>query len=151
MNYSLRQAQESDLDFLIHLRQLTMTQYLEQVGMPTTKEAYLSRILYEFEHAQIVMIDGQKAGLFKAKFYEQHNEWYLAQIQIHPNYQNQQVASRLIKDLIHTAHSCAINVTLNVIKTNPAKHLYERLGFVQVGENQFEFHMKCHYHGSVNK
>ncbi|MFM2479145.1 GNAT family N-acetyltransferase [Celerinatantimonas sp. MCCC 1A17872] len=143
MNYALRQAQDSDLDFLIHLRKLTMTKYLKQVGMPVTQEAYLSRVLYEFEHAKIVTVDGQNAGLFKAKFDEQSHEWYLAQIQIHPDYQNRQIANGLISDLIDKAHASGVGVSLNVLKTNPAKRLYERLGFVAVSENQFEFHMKC--------
>ncbi len=48
MEYSLRQAVDSDVDFLLNLRDITMGQYLKDCGMPRTKDAYLSRILYEF-------------------------------------------------------------------------------------------------------
>lgn len=142
MEFSLRKAVKSDLGFLTELRELTMRKYLEEVGMPTTSEAYLNRILYEFEHAQIVTVNEAPAGLFKFKFNEQANEWYLIQIQIHPAYQNHKIASRLISALIEKADLTGSGVGLSVIKTNPAQHLYSRLGFVQVGENKFEYLMK---------
>ncbi|HFD3591023.1 N-acetyltransferase [Vibrio parahaemolyticus] len=142
MEYSLRQAVDSDVDFLLNLRDITMGQYLKDCGMPRTKDAYLSRILYEFEHAKIIEVEGSSAGLFKAKFNEGSNEWYLVQIQIHPNYQNQNIASSLISMLIGKANLTGSSVGLSVLKVNPAKHLYSRLGFVTVGENELEYLMQ---------
>ncbi|WP_182035366.1 GNAT family N-acetyltransferase [Vibrio diabolicus] len=142
MEYSLRQALDSDIDFLINLRDITMGKYLKDCVMSITKDAYLSRILYEFEHAKIIEVVGSSAGLFKAKFNEDFNEWYLAQIQIHPNYQNQNIASSLISMLIDKASATDSTVGLSVVKTNPAKHLYSRLGFEIVGENEFEYLMQ---------
>ncbi|EGQ8107566.1 GNAT family N-acetyltransferase [Vibrio parahaemolyticus] len=142
MEYSLRQALDSDIDFLLNLRDITMGKYLKDCGMPIAKDAYLSRILYEFEHAKIIEVAGSSAGLFKAKFNEDSNEWYLIQIQIHPNYQNQKIASSLISMLIDKASATDSTVGLSVVKTNPAKHLYSRLGFVTVGENELEYLMQ---------
>ncbi|EGR1275243.1 histone acetyltransferase [Vibrio parahaemolyticus] len=142
MEYSLRQAVDSDIDFLLNLRDITMGKYLKDCGMPRTKDAYLSRVLYEFEHAKIIEVEGSSAGLFKAKFNEGSNEWYLVQIQIHPNYQNQKIASSLISRLIDKANLTGSSVGLSVLKTNPAKHLYSRLGFVPVGENELEYLMQ---------
>ncbi|ENY5168585.1 TPA: GNAT family N-acetyltransferase [Vibrio parahaemolyticus] len=142
MEYSLRQAVDSDIDFLLNLRDITMGKYLKDCGMPITKDAYLSRILYEFEHAKIIEVAGSSAGLFKAKFNEDSNEWYLVQIQVHPNYQNQKIASSLISMLIGKASVTDSTVGLSVVKTNPAKHLYSRLGFETVGENEFEYLMQ---------
>ncbi|EML0174127.1 GNAT family N-acetyltransferase [Vibrio parahaemolyticus] len=142
MEYSLRQAVDSDVDFLLNLRDITMGQYLKDCGMLRTKDAYLSRILYEFEHAKIIEVAGSSAGLFKAKFNEGSNEWYLVQIQIHPNYQNQNIASSLISMLIGKANLTGSSVGLSVLKANPAKHLYSMLGFVTVGENELEYLMQ---------
>ncbi|WP_395355576.1 GNAT family N-acetyltransferase [Vibrio sp. D3] len=140
MEISLRQALDSDIDFLLNLRDITMGQYLKDCGMPITKDAYLSRILYEFKHAKIIEVDGSSAGLFKAKFNEESNEWYL--VQIHQNYQNQKIASSLISMLIGKANVTNSAVGLSVVKTNPAKHLYSRLGFETVSENEFEYLMQ---------
>ncbi len=142
MEYSLRKAVDSDIDFLLNLRHITMGKYLKACGMPTTKEAYLNRIDYEFEQAKIIEVEGASMGLFKAKFNERSKQWYLVQIQIHPDYQNQKIASSLISGLIDKANASGSTVGLSVLKTNPAQHLYSRLGFVNVGENEFEYLMQ---------
>lgn len=145
MEYCLRKAQQSDLEFLLDLREATMGGYIRQLGMSTSKEAYLSRIYYEFEAAQIVEVDGIAAGLFKAKYTPENNEWYLVQIQIHSNYQNNQLASRLITALIERADATQAHIGLSVLKNNPAQHLYLRLGFVQIDENDHEYIMQRRY------
>ncbi len=142
MEYSLRKAEESDLDFLLNLREITMGVYLREVGMPSNKEAYLNRVLYEFENAEIIEIKGHSVGLFKATFTPSNNEWYLVQIQIHPDYQNNQLASRLITGLIERAEATGAKIGLSAVKTNPAQRLYSRLGFVQIDENEFEYFMQ---------
>ncbi|TOQ41117.1 N-acetyltransferase, partial [Vibrio parahaemolyticus] len=38
MNISLRRASETDIPFLLLLRDKTMRRYLEEVGMPTSTE-----------------------------------------------------------------------------------------------------------------
>lgn len=141
MNITLRPALESDLAFLIALRTNTMQQYLKQAGMPTDKEDFIQRIRYKFECANIVLVDEQPAGLFKAEYIESENMWYLIQIQIHPDFQNQKIGSYLIGRLIDKANLSHANVGLSVIKQNPAYALYTRLGFTKVGENAFEYEL----------
>ncbi len=45
-----------------------MGKYLTEIGAANDKASYLKRILYNFEDAQLVMINGQPAGLFKSSF-----------------------------------------------------------------------------------
>lgn len=142
MQYSLRKANDGDVGFLLDLREITMGKYLREAGMPVTREVYINRIRYDFEHARIILVNGVSAGLIKAKFKKEENEWYLVQIQIHPNFQNQSIASRLITNLIDKAKSTNAVVGLSVLKTNPAKDLYARLGFIEVGETDFEYLMQ---------
>lgn len=142
MEYSLRKAVETDVDFLLELRETTMGQYLREVGMPTGREAYLERVLYAFDQAQIIVINDAPAGLFKAQFNPEINEWYLVQIQLHPDYQSKGIANRLISNLISKADATGSTVGLSVVKTNPAQRLYSRLGFERVGETDFEYLMQ---------
>lgn len=44
--------------------------------------------------------------------------------------------------LIGKANVTNSAVGLSVVKTNPAKHLYSRLGFETVSENEFEYLMQ---------
>lgn len=142
MNISLRPALESDIDFLINLRDATMRDYLEQVGMPTNLDDYINRIQYKFDCAQIVTLDHVPVGLFKAEYQAEQNLWYLIQIQIHPGYQNASIGSDLMKNLLDTAHSTQSRVGLSVIKTNPAYQWYQRFGFKTVSETEYEYHLE---------
>ncbi|CZF79615.1 MULTISPECIES: GNAT family N-acetyltransferase [Grimontia] len=129
MDISLRRASEEDIPFLLSLRDQTMRQYLEEVGMPTSAEEYEKRIRFEFSHAKIVELDGKPVGLFKATYTEELNYWYLVQIQISPEFQGLKIGSKLILNLIAKAATTKSKVGLSVIETNPAKQLYLRLGF----------------------
>ncbi|WP_159737592.1 GNAT family N-acetyltransferase [Vibrio atypicus] len=142
MNIALRQAVESDIDFLVELRNSTMRDYLEEIGMPISLEDYLDRIQYRFDCAQIVTLDDVPIGLFKAEFQPENNLWYLIQIQIHPGYQNAKIGTHLIHSLIEKAKQSSASVGLSVIKTNPAYKLYQSLGFEKIGENQYEYELE---------
>ncbi|CAM3521136.1 Spermidine N(1)-acetyltransferase [Vibrio aerogenes CECT 7868] len=141
MEMTLRKAQSSDIGFLIELRDLTMRRYLEAVGMPTGREDYLQRVRYEFEHARIIECDGVAAGLFKAVYLTEQHQWYIFQIQIHPDYQNRKIGRQVIQSVIDQARTIGASVGLSVIKSNPAQRLYLRLGFKPVGESEAEYEM----------
>ena len=142
MNISLRPALESDIDFLVDLRNATMRDYLEQVGMPISLDDYLNRIQFKFECAQIITLDQVPIGLFKAEYQADQNLWYLIQIQIHPGYQNASIGSTLVKNLIEKAQASQSRVGLSVIKTNPAYQLYQRLGFKKISETEYEYNLE---------
>jgi ribosomal protein S18 acetylase RimI-like enzyme len=46
------------------------------------------------------------------------------------------------------AQADALPVMLKVLKGNPAKRLYDRLGFEIIGEDEKEFHMRRAPHAS---
>ncbi|AJR05700.1 N-acetyltransferase [Photobacterium gaetbulicola] len=144
MEFSLRSATESDIGFLLALRDKTMRYYLEEVGMPTCREEYEKRIRYQFDHAKIVEMAGKPVGLFKAAYNSELNHWSLVQIQIAPEYQGMNIGSRLIRQLIEQAKGAGATVGLSVIKTNPAQDLYSRLGFKVVSSSGSELMMEWH-------
>jgi ribosomal protein S18 acetylase RimI-like enzyme len=142
MELLLRQAETSDIEFLVWLRRTTMSNYLQDMGLPTDSEAILTRVMLDYECAKIVVVDGISAGLFKVKYLDTLNQWYVVQIQIHPEYQNMKIGRRLIHDLLVKAKTTGDSVTLGVLKTNPAQNLYYRLGFKKVGETDVEYNLK---------
>ncbi|WEM44138.1 GNAT family N-acetyltransferase (plasmid) [Photobacterium sp. DA100] len=144
MELSLRSATESDIGFLLTLRDKTMRSYLEEAGMPTCREEYEKRIRYQFDHAKIVEMAGKPIGLFKAAYNSEQNYWSLIQIQIAPEYQGMKIGRRLIGQLIEQAKVAGATVGLSVIKTNPARDLYSRLGFKVVGSSGSELIMERH-------
>ena len=141
MEYSLRKANQDDVKFLLKLRRMTMDSYLANHGLDISDAEHLSRIQYKFEAARIVQVDTQNMGLFKAKYLPEKLQWYIFQIQILPSYQGQGIGRGLITNLCEKANKENLSVGLSVLKSNPAKKLYDALGFRVVAENSAEYDM----------
>ena len=142
MDVILRQATPDDVPFLLELREITMGEHLRNIGMPTSQEDYLRRIQYKYDCAEIITVNNQPIGLYKAEYQPNEALWYLIQIQITPQYQGQGIGYQLIHQLIQQAQKSNLRVGLSVIKTNPALRLYKRLGFAIVDEKQYEYELE---------
>ena len=145
MDISLRSATLQDIDFLLELRAQTMGPHIAAMGLPTSKEDFLERVNYRFDDAKIIMVDNHPAGLFKTCFLADKNQWFLVQIQVHPDFQNRKIGYTLVSQLLEQAAHDHADVYLTVFKSNPAQRLYRRLGFEQVGETEYEFEMLWQY------
>lgn len=64
------------------------------------------------------------------------------QIQIVPALQGRGIGECVLNTVLRAAQADALPVTLKVIKGNPAKRLYDRLGFEIVGADDTQFHMR---------
>jgi ribosomal protein S18 acetylase RimI-like enzyme len=67
---------------------------------------------------------------------------FLAQLYLEGRFQRQGIGSRVIAMLIEEATHAAKAITLGVVKINPARRLYERLGFRVTHEDQHKFYMR---------
>jgi ribosomal protein S18 acetylase RimI-like enzyme len=61
--------------------------------------------------------------------HDEEDHIFLSYIALTPAFQGIGIGSRLIEEVLLQARSKEIPVTLKVLKSNPAKTLYERLGF----------------------
>jgi ribosomal protein S18 acetylase RimI-like enzyme len=66
----------------------------------------------------------------------------LEMIVIGRRFQRMGIGSHFIESLLHRARQERRSVTLRVLKVNPAKALYRRLGFVEVGEDAATIEMR---------
>jgi ribosomal protein S18 acetylase RimI-like enzyme len=137
---TLRPALPDDEAFLFDLRKATMTEHLARVGEPTDDAEHRARLLHRYDSARVVCIDGAPAGLLKA--HRTETEWVVVQLQITPALQGRGIGERALRTVLRAAQTDALPVTLKVIKGNPAKRLYDRLGFEIVGEDDAQFHMR---------
>jgi ribosomal protein S18 acetylase RimI-like enzyme len=137
---TLRPATNTDEPFLLGLRRATMTEHLERAGEPSDAAAHYARLQYRYDAARIICLGGVAIGLLKA--YRDETEWHLVQLQIDPQHQGRGLGERIIKTLLASAQANALPVSLNVLRGNPAKRLYERLGFRETGADAQEFHMR---------
>ena len=138
MTFSLNKANRSDIPYLLALRLATMGPHFKQAGIPLTEQDHLDIVEEAFDCAHIIYAADQKAGLLKYRVDD--NETHIIQLQIDPTKQGQGLGKSIVCHVIDAAKPN--DVTLNVLKQNPAKQLYERLGFVIEGEDAYEFHMR---------
>jgi ribosomal protein S18 acetylase RimI-like enzyme len=69
-------------------------------------------------------------------------ELRLVDIAVLPRQANQGIGTALLEDLLARAREAGLPVTLHVDLTNPARHLYERLGFVSVSVDELRTLMR---------
>jgi ribosomal protein S18 acetylase RimI-like enzyme len=137
---TLRPAVEADVPYLLELRERTMTQHQVASGLVPSASERERRVRLRFECASIIECDGKAAGLFKVS--RDGLDWQLIQIQIEPALQGQGIGQALIVELIDEARTVGASLSLHVLRANPARQLYERLGFRVVGEEDNGYLMR---------
>ena len=142
MNPDLRykQANETDIDFLLNLRMKTMNPHYETSGLSTDRETTLQRVLFQFEKANIIFLDDQPIGLLKVDRTFTNIE--VLQLQIDPSQQGKGLGKKVLEDILEEASLAGKTVSLSVLKTNKAQHLYTSLGFRIVDEDQYSYFME---------
>ncbi|AOT10828.1 GNAT family N-acetyltransferase [Pseudoalteromonas luteoviolacea] len=137
MNITLKRALESDKPYLLALREETMTEHLERLGIFLCHEAHLSRLEEYYHYANLVFIDENKVGCLRYRATVHHLE--IMQLQIAPEYQNKGIGTAVLRFILNRYPT--IPAHLSVLKENPAQRLYHKLGFQTYSEDEFEDYM----------
>ena len=141
--YSLRQATYDDYAFLYQLHVAAMREYVEATWgwQEEWQQEYFAR-KFDPINRQIIQIDDQDAGVIAIE--QRVEELYIALIEILPAFQRCGVGTSIVRQLINTAHSNDLPVTLHVLKTStPARRFYERLGFSLMQDEGIRQKMVC--------
>lgn len=85
----------------------------------------------------VLALDGVPIGFLEV--HERDGELELATIEIHPDQQRRSLGTVLVGELLERG----LPVVLRVLRANPARTLYERLGFRAVDETDTHVHMRA--------
>ena len=142
LKFTLKKGKESDKEWLYSLYCKTMRTCIEKTWGWDEKFQYegFSNNLSP-EHFEIVVLHGKSIGGFCLK--EKIDHLWLEMILIDPLYQGKGLGKALLQSIIRTSLSKGIPLKLSVIKANPVKQFYEKLGFEQYDEND-SFYMLRH-------
>jgi ribosomal protein S18 acetylase RimI-like enzyme len=140
MDLMRRGATEADIPFLLRLRRQSMDRHLIASGAGTSECDHLARLMYRFDCAEVLLEDDVPVGLLKLS--RDGRDWRLIQIQLVPGLQGRGFGTRLLQEVVAEADSAEASLTLSVHKANPARRLYERLGFVVESESKHEYNMR---------
>lgn len=135
-----RPADLNDVDWLLQLRMTTMANYIKLSGQLLGKQDQLNRILHAFENIQIIIQNQEDVGMMKVVRSEAY--WKLVQIQLLPVFQKFGLGTKIIIQLIENASLSGKPLELSVLKVNPAKRLYDKLGFYVIAENEGSYEMR---------
>jgi GNAT superfamily N-acetyltransferase len=143
MNVTLRVATIDDADFLFRLHRAAMQTYMAQTWGAWDEGWQLQHFQQHFDPSacQIIIFHGQDVGVIS--IVRQETGMFLSNIELLPDYQGRGIGTYLIKTLLNEAHQKALVLTLRVLKVNPARQLYERLGFAISGETATHYQMSA--------
>lgn len=140
--YTLRPACGGDFDFAWILYEEPMKpltvdllgRWNDLAQMTVVKEAMTHK------GTSIITLGGTDIGWFQVL--ESRKTIYLGQIYIHPDIRNHGIGTAIVQDLVDRAKRDGRTLTLDVMRNNRARGLYERLGFRVVGETEHKFEMQ---------
>lgn len=89
---------------------------------------------------EVLVLEGQVIGQWLVE--RRPEEIFLARVMISPAYQGRGIATALIQELQAEASAAGLPLTLQVWEENPARALYERLGFAVTGAREFRVAMR---------
>lgn len=128
-NLTLRPALPEDLNWLNGFYEEIMRPYVE---LTHAWDPARFRELYDPARSWIIGFDGREIGFLSWEV--RLNYVYFNNIQIHPDYRGRGLGTRLIQHVIAEAEQLRLPIRLRVLKGNPAKDLYLRLGFREDAE-----------------
>ncbi len=139
--YTLRSATQDDYDFLYRLHVAAMKYLVAQVwGWEDAWQEHFFADHFDPAPARIVVMDGKNVGVIAVEWRE--IDAFIANIEILPEYQGRGLGAAVIAHVIEEANARDFPVRLQALKINPARRLYERLGFVVTGETETHMLMR---------
>ena len=137
--FTLRQATDEDYEFLYKLHEAAMREYIAATWewQDSWQREYFQRN-WDPSARRIIQISEVDAGVVVVDW--QPDACYIGLIELLPAYQRQGIGTAVLCDICRQARERQLSVSLHVLKTNqPARDLYERLGFQVVAEEEVRY------------
>lgn len=130
-----RPAGPDDMEFLYTLFEAALGPHLVASNGPWRQREERARFFETSDPAdhEVVELDGRPVGCLKVRWLL--DEVRLDRVFVLPAHQNRGIGSRLVEEILAEARARALPVRLRVLVVNPARSLYERLGFTTTGES----------------
>jgi GNAT superfamily N-acetyltransferase len=139
-SFDLRMATSKDQNFLYESYKVTLKTYVEWAwGWDETfqRDSFLKH--FPITQFQVVLVDGSDAGGLYVE--EQESLRFIRLIYLLPEFQAKGIGRDLILQEMAKAKEVNKALHLEVVKVNPAKSLYDRLGFKLLEENDVTYHL----------
>ena len=146
MKIEFRKCKQNDISFILELKELGMKWYIEKIygwNIEIQKEKTKREIEKFKDTMKIIVVDNQDIGV--TNFFEDEGKYHVGLIIVHPDYQGKGIATKIINDYIDIAKKEQKEILIKTYKYNPAKKLYEKLGFKQYDEDDTHVYLSINF------
>ncbi|MGE7843727.1 GNAT family N-acetyltransferase [Lysinibacillus sp. NPDC093712] len=151
MRIDLKAITNADEAFLFEVYSSTRNQEVDAWGWSVEQKQIFLEMQWRAQHASykqqfpdasnsIIVVDNQCVGRLLIK--ELQGYHHLIDISLLPIYQGKGIGTYVINELLQKASKGKKAVILRVFQTNPARNLYERLGFRVVSVDELYLKMR---------
>ena len=140
----MRQATVADIKFLWDVFRVSMKDYITRTRgeWDEQREEAQFRNQLDLLITQVVHANDLAVGFIMAPIKD--GARWIHTICIVPEHQHKGIGTEVLGRVIAQAKEQKMSLYLNVLKVNPARRLYERLGFGVIEETKHHFRMKLH-------
>lgn len=127
--FTLAPVAPDDLPWLFELHKAALKEYVEQIwGWDEAwQRDYFFKTL-NLADSRLILLGEERIGRLTVE--EKPDHIFLAYIALLPAHQGKGIGTEVIRSVMAEAKEKGKPVILSVLKPNPAKALYERLGFI---------------------
>ena len=130
MDISYRPCAPADLDFILELKRLAMKWYIEKLyGWDEAVQREKTRAEIEMHGGDMRIITSEGTDVGVTTFFEQDGAYVMGLIILRPEYSGRGIGTAVIGGYIDKARAAGKKLLTKTYKHNPARRLYERLGF----------------------
>ena len=144
MEYTFRDCTLDDFDFLFDLKKQNFKWYVDKIWGwrdDEQKERLKNDLKDHLSHKKTILIDGCPAGVYASHITE-NGDFFINEISLLNEYQGKGIGRNILEKQLEENRKNNIRTILQVFKDNPAKRLYERLGFKIYGETETHYQME---------
>jgi len=137
----VRPARDDDREFLFTTRRDGFRRYVE-LHKPWD-DAYQRVVAAEdFAAAPVEIIERDGVAIGYQIVERKHDHWWLDEIALVPTERNRGLGSELVRAIMDAARAAGMPLRLNCLRANPARHMYDRLGFRVIAEEDARVRME---------
>ena len=144
MKYLFRNCTLDDFDFLFELKKQNFKWYVDKIwgwNDDDQKQRLKQDLGEHLAHKRIISVDSKKVGVYAVHTTE-NGDLFINEISILKEYQNKGLGRKILEEQLKENQKKGIRTILQVFKDNPAKRLYEKLGFKVYGETETHYQME---------
>jgi len=134
MNYSLKQANKNNLEFIFNLKKSTLKAHIEKIwGWDDEYQRQVLSTEFIEENNYMIYSDGVIIGVLEIN--ETIDEFHIVELEIVPEYQRKGIGSAILQDIILRMNEKGKKIKLGCFTINTeALKLYEKNGFRKCDE-----------------